>query len=83
MIKKYRIDPGEQMLSNNNFALTILAIMLKRCGDEIIHFSQADFDSVAGLTVLEGQDSQGFMLALTTREDAVAAGIPVNPVEKH
>jgi len=82
MIKKF-IIPHEQALSNNNFALTCLAVMVKRHGDEIIHFSQADLDAVAGLTLLEGQDSKGFMIALTTKEDARAAGIAVNPVEKH
>lgn len=56
--------PGNA-LQDQNFCVCLLGILLLRNGGQPITFSQADFDSVTGLVVLEGRNELNhFMIGL-------------------
>jgi hypothetical protein len=56
--------PGEALL-DAAFCRCLLGILLLRHGGRTITFTQADFDSITGLHVLEGLNPDGhFLIAL-------------------
>jgi hypothetical protein len=51
------VNLGEA-LRDQNFCVSLLGILLLRSGEKFFSFSQSDFDSITGISVLEGQDMQ-------------------------
>jgi hypothetical protein len=62
-----KFDP-DGMLLNNQFAVTIIAILVMRFGPQI--FEQRDFDMIAKQRLTEGFDDAGFKLSITTPQNA-------------
>ena len=56
--------PGEA-LRDQNFCVTLLGILLLRCEEKVLYFSQADFDAISGLHVLEGMNIETGEFLLT------------------
>jgi len=54
------VNLGEA-LRDQNFCVSLLGILLLRAspkGEKFFSFSQSDFDAIAGISVIEGQDTE-------------------------
>ena len=62
---RHHIPANGDALLNPAFCRTIIGILLMRNEGKTLTFSQADFDRITGLHVVEGWDDKGrFLVAL-------------------